>query len=453
MKNKNTREALDTTRSLIENIGPGFCAAKWYAATIWLSNGRTASCHHPLAHHVPTDELNENPSALHNTKFKKEQRKLMLEGKRPAECGYCWRVEDADNKQLSDRVYKSHIYEHDEIKKLTEISWDENINLKRLEISFDHLCNLSCTYCNSEFSSTWGNDIKKNGGYDNMKTSGGHTYREAYKFDTDPVKEENIYIKKFFEWWDSGLKDSLEELRITGGEPSRSPHFWKFVENCDDEKFIFSVNSNLQMDELRIKKLIDCSHNFRHFELFTSGESHGKFGEFVRHGLEYDTWLTNIRKFADEGKYVNIHNMMTISAMSLFGITDFLDDIVTLKKEYNNATQFHLSVNILRFPSYQSVNILPLHIKSERAMAIEQWLNSNRENITADEVAHIERLVSYLLNIDKSYEDQDSYEDKTNDFYHFFSQYANRRGINILDLFKDYPDFIEWWGALANGSN
>ena len=81
------------TFDIINAVSDSFCAAKWYNASIWLSNGRTASCHHPLAHYVPTKELLKDPSALHNTSFKKEQRKLMLEGQRPEECGYCWRVE------------------------------------------------------------------------------------------------------------------------------------------------------------------------------------------------------------------------------------------------------------------------------------------------------------------------------------------------------------------------
>ena len=53
---------------------------------------------------IKLEELKDN-RALH-TRFKKEQRKLMLEGKRSKECDYCWRVEDATN-EFSDRIYKS----------------------------------------------------------------------------------------------------------------------------------------------------------------------------------------------------------------------------------------------------------------------------------------------------------------------------------------------------------
>ena len=45
------------------------CGAKWINATTWLGSGTTASCHHPPAHKIPLEELKDNPSALHNTKY------------------------------------------------------------------------------------------------------------------------------------------------------------------------------------------------------------------------------------------------------------------------------------------------------------------------------------------------------------------------------------------------
>ena len=443
------RHELEATKELLEKTGKGFCAAKWYNATIWLSNGKTASCHHPIAHSISKEELEQNRSALHNTSWKKQQRKDMLEGKRPDECGYCWRVEDADASQLSDRTFKSHIYKHSDITKLTELPWDQNINPKTLEVSFDHLCNLSCSYCNSEFSTTWANDIKTNGAYEGMQTPGGYTYRQAYEFDSDPAKETNIYVEKFLEWFNSELKYELEEMRVTGGEPSRSPHFWFFFDQCKDEKFKFSVNSNLQMNFNQLDRLIACSKKFNDFELFTSAEASGEIGELVRHGLKYNTWLDNIHKFATRASYSNINVMMTISALVLFGITDFLDDIIKLKKEFKNPENFHLSVNILRFPSFQSVNTLPQHIKQERANAISTWLKNNKQSLCDDEIASLERLVSYLINIESSYEDSDSVTNKNSDFYNFFKQYTDRRNLDMLKVFQEHKEFCNWWQGLS----
>jgi len=94
-------------RDTLNETGCGFCLAKWTQVTIHLQNGETHSCHHPVPHKIPLLELRRNPSALHNTKHKKRQRRAMLNGERPDECDYCWRVEDSGSNVLSDRTYKS----------------------------------------------------------------------------------------------------------------------------------------------------------------------------------------------------------------------------------------------------------------------------------------------------------------------------------------------------------
>ena len=443
---------LDIIRDRNNAVSPSFCPAKWYNSTVWLGNGRTASCHHPEAHYIPTEEIFKSYSALHNTKFKKEQRKKMLKGERPSECGYCWRIEDADSVVHSDRTYKSTIYTDEEIEELKKLNWDADVDPKTLEISFDNLCNLSCSYCNAEFSSTWGNDIKTNGIYKNMQTGGGQTYQNdgshAYKF--DPKKpEKNFFIQSFFKWFDASLKDNLQELRVTGGEPTRSPQFWALVDKCDNAKFKFAVNSNLIMDKDRLDKLISCSKKFKDFDLYTSCEAHGTSAELIRSGLNYNDWINNLKYFADNGHYNNITIMMTISSLCLFSITNFLDDIINLKRKYDKPGMFNLSINILRFPSFQSVNLLPSTIKNNIADHISEWLELNIGFLKENETNQLQRLVAYLRKVDKSYEDKDSLENKQSDFYNFFSSYTSRRGINIIDAINN-PLFTKWWKKLSD---
>ena len=74
--------------------------------TVLLQTGMTHSCHHPTPHKIPLSELDANPTALHNTQFKKEQRQKMLKGDRPSECEYCWNVEDSNKDAFSDRHFK-----------------------------------------------------------------------------------------------------------------------------------------------------------------------------------------------------------------------------------------------------------------------------------------------------------------------------------------------------------
>ena len=124
------------TKKKLDDIGCGMCLAKWTQVTIQLQTGHTHSCHHRKTHKIPLEELKRNPSALHNTIFKKKRRKEMLQGGRPKECDYCWNVED-NSDRFSDRVFKSQeswsLPHYDEIKKL---DWREDFNPRYVEVAF-----------------------------------------------------------------------------------------------------------------------------------------------------------------------------------------------------------------------------------------------------------------------------------------------------------------------------
>ena len=103
-------DRLKLVKTQLDDISTSYCTAKWLQVTLHLQNGRTHSCHHPSTHKIPELELKNNPSALHNTSFKKKQRLDMLNGIRPKECQYCWNIEDLPGDHISDRVIKSGDY-------------------------------------------------------------------------------------------------------------------------------------------------------------------------------------------------------------------------------------------------------------------------------------------------------------------------------------------------------
>ena len=67
-----------------------------------------------------------------------------------------------------------------------------------------------------------------------------------------------------------------------------------------------------------------------------------------------------------------------------------------------------MSVNILRFPSFQSVNIISQDVKNTIIDKLETTIRENQEWMKEWEINHYERLVTYLRNVDKSYEDSDT---------------------------------------------
>lgn len=134
---------------------------------------------------------------------------------------------------------------------------------------------------------------------------------------------------------------------------------------------------------------------------------------------------------------------MTISALSIWTITEFMSDILELRK-HSNSRQFHMSVNILRYPSFQNINVLPTELKLAQAEKISTWLTT-ASGLSEFERNQIERLVTYLRTVDRSYEDTDSQESKLKDFVAFTKEYAARRNKNISTVFP--AEFNDWFTA------
>ena len=451
MPKKKNESLIEYRDRVVDSISPSFCAAKWLNATTWLGSGTTASCHHPPAHKIPLEEVRIDVSAIHNTKHKKEMRKMMLNGDRPSECEYCWKMEDIGKDTVSDRVFKTIIYDDLEINKLGALPWDSNVNLKTFEISFDRVCNLACSYCNASFSTTWAKDIKMNGPYANLVSDGAGAFHhdgawvEPYNKD-----EDNPYIQAFWSWWDSGLADSLEELRITGGEPLMSSNTWKLFDwfGQQDSNMRFAVNSNLIAKPEIIDKLIDKSKNIKYFELYTSCEAVGVQAEYIRDGLDYSMWKNNLIRVGKEANIKGLHIMMTINSLCLFSITDFLDEMYELK-ELSGSKNPSVSLNLLRFPSFQSPLALPDHIKTHCRTNLETWYTRVKNNPLWNEFekASIERLIDYLDVVDAPHRRTSNKITLWRDFKTFYTQYDQRRNKSIhvfpailTDWFDSIPD-------------
>jgi organic radical activating enzyme len=444
MPSKKDESLLQYRERIIDPKSESFCGAKWFNATTWLGSGTTASCHHPPAHKIPLEEVEENYTAIHNTKHKKEMRRQMQIGKRPAECDYCWKMEDMKKDAVSDRTFKTIIYTDEELQAAYDADWNANTNLKTFEIAFDRTCNLACSYCNASFSTTWAKDINKHGPYENLVSDGAGAFKHngdwaaPYNDDAD-----NPYIQAFWKWWDNGLADSLDEIRITGGEPLMSGNTWKLFDWFEeqDTNMRFAINSNLIAKESIIDKLIEKAQGIKKFHIYTSCEAVGDQAEYIRDGLDYDMWLNNVKRILNETD-AELHIMMTINSLCLFSITEFLDQIYSLKGQDRKPT---VSLNLLRFPSFQSPLALPVHLKDYCHNNLSTWYEEvkHKELWHEHEKASIERLIDYLVTVDAPHRRTSDPAKLWHDFKTFYAQYDLRRHRS-LDVFpKILTDWVD----------
>jgi hypothetical protein len=442
---------LEFRRQVLDTKSASFCAAKWYNATIWLGSGQTTSCHHPPAHAIDREAIATNPSAIHNTDQKKKDRAQMQQGERPPGCEYCWKIEDMGVDAVSDRVYKSKIYPIQALDQAYQTPADADVNLRTLEIAFDRTCQFACSYCNPAFSSTWVKDIRNNGAYTNLVSDGRnhftheHDSAQLYRFG-----QVNPYVEAFFKWWETDLHKTLQELRITGGEPTMSGELWKLIDwfkaNKGKSQTRLAINSNLGMDRLRLFEFRDALRDIPHVEIYTSNEAFGKQAEYIRDGLDYDLWMHNVQELLEHDHIRAIHVMCTINALCLDSLDVFLDQLVRLKKVYGRE-RVSFTLNILRFPSFQSPLVLPEHMKIYYRNRLIDWLLKHRNHsyMHEHEINHTERLIEYLDRVETPHSEAFEMPKLLNDFRQFYTQYDQRRG---KDFATTFPTLQQWYQSL-----
>ena len=412
------------------------CAAKWLQSTIHLEIGETHSCHHPVRHQVPLAELEKNPTALHNTEHKKERRRQMLQGDRPAECEYCWRAEDAG--ALSDRHYKSaEDWARPEITRLSQLDGSEDVMPRYLEVSFSSACQLSCSYCDPAVSSSLRAEMRKHGPYPTSQRFGemGHFAESA------------SHTTAFWRWWPS-LRHELRVLRLTGGEPLLSEDSFRLMESFLAEplpELKFSLNSNLMLSDERFQRLLTILERLKHhnalkeFHLYASIDTWGEQAEWLRHGLKLATFTRHLEKVLQETPHIPVTLLVTFNALSVFRFKELLDYVLWCRQRYPAAT-LKVGVSLLSFPGFLALANLPACfaplLDDIRAHYHANGLERRGANgFSPSEVARFDRIVAQWKQSKPSTLEQA-------DFKAFVTEHDRRKGVSFREAF---PGVWEQW--------
>jgi hypothetical protein len=448
------------TKSKLDSVGCGMCLAKWTQVTLQLQTGHNHSCHHPKTHKISENEIKRNPSALHNTQYKKLRRREMLTGKRPKECDYCWGVED-NSDRFSDRVFKSgESWSLPHMDEIINSDWRADYNPKYVEVAFSNACNFKCSYCGPPYSSTWMDEINNHGAY---PTSDRFNSIEGMQAENKvPIlhKDYNPYVEAFWKWWPDLYQD-LHTFRITGGEPMLAKDTWKVLDYIIEQKepnrnLNFAINSNLGLRTEMIEKLIDKINRIEdedrvnEFIIFTSLDGWGKKAEYQRFGLDFNLFWDNLNLILEKCPRVNATIMATYNALSVSSYDKVIKGVYDLKTQYGSDDRYwnsavFLDSSYLRFPLHQTVQVLPKEMSNliyKQAQLTEYMATPNFETrligYSDIEVQKIRRIYDWMLAAD-----EEKIISQRQDFYRFFKEHDKRRGTNFKKTFPELADFYE----------
>jgi hypothetical protein len=270
-----------------------------------------------------------------------------------------------------------------------------------------------------------------------------HDSSQLYKFGVA-----NPYVEAFHKWWDTDLHRTLKELRITGGEPLMSAETWRLIEwfktNKGKSTTRLAINSNLGTD-VDIDRLLAAVEDVE-VDLYTSNESMSLQAEYIRDGLVFDDWANNVERLLDSGKFRGMHVMCTINALCLDSLSSLLECIQQWKVEYGKDA-INFSLNILRFPSFQSPLVLPNAIRKHYQADLQSWYDANTTSpfLHKFELDQLQRLIDYLDVVKTPHTDAAELTVLQQDFKQFYTQYDQRRGKNFQETF---PALANWYNAI-----
>lgn len=390
---------------------PTFCLAKFHEASIWVYSGKIASCHY-----TPFVQVGNTVDTFYNPSEKRQQQSEMLAGGQPKACDSCWRYEnlgltsDRTRKSLS---FKDHLNAEDYKKP------DYVFKPKALELAFQNTCNLACSYCSPQFSTSWLNDIRNNGVYKDITTDD----RRHYQKDLIEINQmiDPPDMKLFWDWFES-IAPGLESIRVSGGEPLMHEEVFRLFEmmtqmNPDIECVI---HSNLCQKPVVMDRFFDKIKGLSNLRMNISNESAGEVAEFIREGMDYNEWLNNIERLGNSTvKEFSIST--TVSAIALQALDQMYLDIIKIR----NRTKIkpYISINMVDKPEFQGFACLT---RKERDFYIDKYskfYDSIKNDLLPVEHEHCTRLIKFLN--DGFIRDNQEAMRKDSDM--FFEQYTKRR--------------------------
>jgi hypothetical protein len=230
-----------------------------------------------------------------NSEHMRSVRLRMMRGETLPECAVC------NDKLLNTDVYRSYfnrLFEHkyEECMRATDrhgftrarpVSWDYR---------FSNLCNFKCRMCGDMLSSSWESEQRQHDMIDwsNPKNAWMRPdVREKISQYQDSQIEAEFAL--------AVEQHRVEEIYWVGGEPLMYEQHWRYmkriIELGDGPRVYARYNTNLSRVEYKGTNLYkDILAHVRDWQICASLDGTGIIGEYIRTGLDYESWLDNFRQ-------------------------------------------------------------------------------------------------------------------------------------------------------------
>lgn len=438
-------EKIQSMSKKLNQISPSFCLVRWRHASINLSTGASKSCCH---HGFKSVDLRDSGNELHDNAEEQALRKKMLQGQRPSDCSCCWWLEDKG--QVSDRLsWSAKSWMAPSFPERPEKLTKAALSPSWVELNFSSKCNLKCVYCSPIFSTKWYQEIKEYGPYPTSVPHNSIDHLNHLEF--QDKYENGPLLEKFWPWFDNILPN-IKLLKVTGGEPLLSAQLFLLIDklletNCPE--LTFGINSNCSVSEeiwgQFVSKVtnLESRKNLKQIYLHPSLDCFGARAEYIRSGLSMDLFIKNIETFL-ERTTASVHFICTLNNLALGGLEDFWRFVLDLKKKYQKSGRdIAIGTEILKYPAWLNINILP----DELVVYLDQAIDFAKKNQSEQgdgfrqtEILGLERARVILKSKTKN-----TLSSARQDFVRYIEAIDHRRHQNFYQTFPELVSFYETW--------
>jgi len=437
------------------------CHLRWGYPNISLTRSEIRTCCKTPFQSVSDTDIKEHGINLFlNTKYQKERRLEMLQGIRHPDCKSCWQIEDAGGTSLRGNspngfigfAKSRHMFNEFQTQDLFEIS--KSVTLESaileshrpfmLEVSLGNTCDMKCMYCNHIFSSQWATEGLKN------KTLSIEDYKAAA---TKPKKE---FLDLFWKWIDVEAKHSLDRIGIIGGEPLITPEFYDFLDqlleayadvphNNTSIWIVTNMNSESKYFDRFIDYIPKLVKKF-HLEIHVSMESTKEQAEYIRNGLDWNRFESNVNRLFEltkNMKEVTIGFQAAVNVLSIPRFTNFLTWVYDLCKRHEKPAM--LKQNIVTWPQPHTPFILPSEFARYLDPSIEFIDNIQGEMPQFKDVfGRWQAYGNFLKNLRSGiFNGGEGKKELRGKFYTWFRDFDQLRGLNFKQTFPELAEFYD----------
>jgi MoaA/NifB/PqqE/SkfB family radical SAM enzyme len=286
-----------------------------------------------------------------------------LQNQKSSICERCWHEEKNNKKSLRLRLYDpvnatsdfSTINTGNIVQEMVN-GLDEKLYLegpKILTIKNGNVCNAKCRSCHPSDSSRWSEDAKQ------LKIKLGKQY---YTIGQDEKNWTDSQLDEIFE-----LSKSFNRLELFGGEPLYNKKVHALLNRIIDAGYSNNINLYINTNgSVDLTSRIPQIKEFKEIEIGVSLDGIDSQFEYLRHGLNYQEVIKNIRiwqNFFEQHKVK--YYIDSISTVSVFNIL-YLPEIKKAVMEILPQSPFW---NLLVDPAYLCIKNMPNLLK-EHAVAL-----------------------------------------------------------------------------------